>query len=522
MRFRSAFGVGLLTVACTGTIVAPPPQPPPEPPPPETCDVPAVLPGAPVPMRRLNRVHVEETVREVFGVTDSPSVSDERLFTYRSNISSPVDDTAVQGYFDFAERVAAQVPLTQCTRSGCLAWLLDDVGPRLFRRPLEGELRDRYTALFTRGVQASDAGVISGAQYVLEAMLQSPAFLYVDEPVNGEGRLDGYGVATRLALMFWGQNPDAALLAAAQRGDLDTEAGVRTQVRAMLADPRSAHGFEGFVTQWLELERLWQADARPDLVALGSPVLTALESEPVEVMRAAVLRGADLGELLTSSRTVTLPELQAHYGADIASTSGGETLLDPARRAGLFSLPGVMASMAHAGVTSPTVRGYTLLANVMCQPPSPPPAGVSVTLPPVTPGSTTRERLEQHFSDVSCASCHRAMDGMGFAFENYDPVGKWRDFDNGKPVDAHSEFTLAGKPISITGARELGEALAAQAAVRECFARQWTRYATGIPEPAAMRCYMKALGEQAAAPGSIESLIVALASSDYVRKGAAP
>jgi hypothetical protein len=342
--------------ACTGTIVTPPIQPPIEPPPPEACVVPDPLPGAPVPLRRLNRVHVEQTVSEVLGVTDALAVSDERLFTYRSNISTSVDDAAVQAYFEFTERVVARVDTRPCSSVlACQTWLFDDLGLRLFRRPLEGEQRARYLALFQQGF--NEGGLVSGAQWVLQAMLQSPAFLYLDEPTGADGRLDGYAVASRLALMLWGQNPDAALLAAARGGELDTPDGIRARVRTMLQDPRSAQGLHAFVTQWLELERLHHTDVRPDLVALGRPVLTALEQEPVEVARTAVLSRTNLAGLLTSTRTVTFPALATLYGPDILSSANGVTELDGARRTGLLSLPGVMASLSHAGVTSPTARG---------------------------------------------------------------------------------------------------------------------------------------------------------------------
>ena len=174
------------------------------------------------------------------------------------------------------------------------------------------------------------------------------------------------------------------------------------------------------------------------------------------------------------------------------------------------------------GVTSPTARGYAVLANVMCKPPSPPPAGVNTTVPPPSAGTTTRERLEAHFSNASCASCHKAMDGLGFAFEKFDPLGRYRIRDNGMPVNDHSEFKLGADTISITGAPDLAKVLSTRAEVRDCFARQWTRYATGIPEPAAMKCFMKDLGDKAAADRGLEALVVELAASDYVRKGAAP
>ncbi|MBL8916247.1 MAG: DUF1588 domain-containing protein [Archangium sp.] len=521
----------LILTACTGELIGPRPEVPPlvEPPPPEpeVCDVPNPLPAAVVPMRRLNRVHVEATVRDVLGVTDALAVPDERVFTYRSNISTSVDDNGVQAYFDFAERVTASptLALTACTRNGCLAWLLDDVAPRFFRRPLSADERTRYQTLFNAGVlqaMGSPTAVEEGARWVLQALLQSPTFLYVDEPLTDAGMLDGYGVATRLSLSLWGANPDTTLLAASGNGSLDTADGVRAQVRLMLEDPRSERGFNAFVSQWLELERLRQTDARPDLTALGEPLLHALETEPVLYVRTATLAGADLASLFSDSRTVSMPALVPHYGMDLVSTTGNTSSLDPSRRAGLLTLPGVMAAMSHAGVTSPTVRGYAVLANVMCTPPSPPPAGLNITLPPPSPGTTTRARLEAHFTDPGCAYCHRPMDGLGFTFEHLDELGRWRLLDNNLPIDDSADFPLGADQLTVQGPRQLADALSQRAEVRTCFAKQWMRYAAGTLEPASVKCFAVDLGSKGTGADGLERVITEFAASEYFRKGTAP
>ncbi len=491
---------------------------------PVVCDVPSPLPGATVPMRRLNREHVLFTVRDVLGVSEPLAVSDEHVFTYRSNISATVDDNGAQAYLDFAERVSTspELSLTGCTASACLSWLLDEVGLRLFRRPLEAEARARYTALYQAGVAqagAGDAGAREGARWVLQAFLQSPSFLYVDEPLV-DGRLDGYGVATRLALSLWSSNPDVALLEAAAAGELDTADGIRQRVHLMLNDARSERGFTAFVSQWLELERMRRPDARPDVVALGEPLIRELEQEPVLLVRRAVLEGASLEQLLTTSQTVTLPLLRAHYGADVLSVEGATTSLDPERRAGVLTLAGVMTAMSNAGITSPSVRGHALLTNVMCTPPPPPPDGVSLTLPPPQPGATTRQRMEAHFSDPSCGGCHRVMDGVGFSFEHIDPVGRWRLLDNGQPIDDAVEIPFGQERIPVHGPRALATLFSTRPEVHSCFARQWTRYALGALESAEVKCFPVELGRQVNQPGGLEALISELAASDYFRKGA--
>ena len=467
--------------------------------------------GAPLPLRRLNATHVERTVADVLGVSAKLSVTDERLFTYRSNVSAAIDSASARGYLDFAEAVVADADLARCASESCLDWLLDEVAYRLYRRPLDDDQRARYTALY-------ELGETDGARWVLEAMLQSPSFLYLDEVVGDDGYLDDYALASRMALALWGQNPDAALLALAEAGELSSEAQVRAAAESMLADPRAEEGVRDFVDQWLELHRLEDEDVRPDIAALGSDTVAALRDEPVRLVHALLGQGAGLRELLTSSQTVRLDPLQSIYGDDLASMTATSFALDPARRAGILSLPGVMAALAHAGKTSPTLRGFAVLSSFLCTPPPPPPVGVNVTLPDVGPDATARERLEAHFSSDGCSSCHRSMDGIGFAFERIDWLGRGRDQEKGQDIDDSSAFTLGDQPVEVKGAVELAGVLAQSDAVAECVAKQWARYATGLKENADAACLVQRLGEQLAGDDGLRAMMLTYLTSDWFRR----
>lgn len=243
-------------VACTGEIgdgVTPPPVG-------EQCTSTA-SPGAPVPMRRLTAVQVERSAKAVLGSSAPVTVDDETLFAFKSNISSSVDFVGARGYLDFAEATVAGADLSVCATATaeCSAWLFDDVGRRLFRRTLGEDERARYQALFDAGVV--EAGAPEGARWVLEAMLQSPTFLYLDEVVDADGYLDGVSMASRLAFTIWGSAPDAELLAKAEAGELASPDQIRAEAERMLADPRSAGGLTDFVDQWLKLSRLNDPDA---------------------------------------------------------------------------------------------------------------------------------------------------------------------------------------------------------------------------------------------------------------------
>ncbi|MEJ7732223.1 MAG: DUF1592 domain-containing protein [Polyangiaceae bacterium] len=485
---------------------------------PQSCTSTA-SPGAPVPMRRLTAVQVMRTVDEVLGVQVELDVSDERLFAFRSNISSSVDFVAARGYLDFAEAAVAASDLSPCVEAGeaCTTWLLDDVAERLFRRPLVDEERARYQTAFDAG--ALEDGPETGARWALEAMLQSPTLLYLDEVVDEDGYLDSYSMASRLALTLWGSNPDAELLDKARLGELATADQIRAAAETMLADPRSAGGLTDFVDQWLRLERLNDPDARPDLEALGAETLTALRAEPVQLMRMLVEEGADLDTLLTTPETVKSELLADLYAGDILETSGNKTTLDPARRAGILAMPGVMAALSHAGATSPTLRGYNILSNFLCTPPPPPPAGVNVTLPDIGPGKTTRERLEAHFNDPVCASCHGPMDGMGFAFEGIDWLGRSRDTEFDKPIDDTSEFPLDGEKVTVDGPDGLATVMANSPSVASCVVRQWASYGGGIPDKKEAACLVEHLAEDAQKPGGLRAMILGFVISDWYRRG---
>jgi hypothetical protein len=287
----------------------------------------------------------------------------------------------------------------------------------------------------------------------------------------------------------------------------------------MLADPRSVGGITDFVDQWLRLERLNDPDARPDLEALGPETIAAMREEPVQLVRLLLDQEGDVPTLLTTSETVLSPLLATIYGADILSSSDSTSDLDPARRAGVLSMPGVMAALSHAEGTSPTLRGYAVLANFLCTPPPPPPAGVDVTLPDIGEGKTTRERLEAHFSDPSCAVCHKPMDGMGFAFESIDWLGRSRDEEFGMPIDDTSTFPLDNVEITVEGPAGLADALADSPGVAKCMAQQWTSYGAGTPDKAETACLVEKLAADAQEPDGLRAMILGFVTSDWYRRG---
>jgi hypothetical protein len=461
-------------------------------------------------------------VKRVFGVTLQLDVEDERLLTFRSNIASPVDSSAVRTLQSFARAVAEQAEVA-CA-DNCEPWLLDEVAPGLFGHPLATDQRTLYTDLLAAGSEQD--GLEAGARWVIEALLQSPNFLYTDELSLAEGKLDGYSVASRLALSVWGETPDQALLQLAATGELATPAGVRAAATQILNDPRSGQGLGTFVDEWLDISRLAAADSRPDVAALGSETVSALQQEPGLFFADLLSQGGDLEQLMTSSQTLVSEGLADVYGADLLDTSGERWQLDPERRSGLLTLPGVLTALSHAERTSPTLRGRAVLAQLLCSPPSPPPAGVSVTLPEPTGNETTRQLMELHFSDPSCSSCHRQMDGIGFALERFDWLGRFRETENGEAIDDRGTLITrvpdspsgAGE-VEVKGAAELARVLLADPRLAQCVVQQWLQYATSVARREGAECLLQDLTATLSEADGLRNMLLDSFTSDWFLRG---
>ena len=530
----SARLVGLL---CIGLTACPAPDPDPVDtgdPEPQVCSLPEV--GAPIPLRRLTATQLEHVVADSLVFAIDYDVSDENLIGFDANTHSDMDSTTARTFLFAAEQVATQrapsaMAFEPCATGpddgACADWLLDTIGTPLFRRPLSADDRAPFHAVFDAGV--AEGGRAEGVRWLLEAMLQSPRFLYQVEFADEDGWLDGYSVASRLAFSLWGSGPfqvvlpgsepDVDLLALAEAGQFDTPEGIAEAVEWMMADPRFDRGMNDFTRQWMKLDTLGDADERPDLLRLPLPSRQALAREPSRFAAHQFRTDGTTLDLLTSNITPEEPDLAILYGDDALGSAGGLTELDPAQRGGLLTLPGVQAALSHAGVTSPSRRGAVVMANIICRPPSPPPDDVIPNLPPETEGKTTRERLELHFSDERCASCHETMDGIGFTYEGYGPYGESRELDNGFPVDTTGSFGLFGQQVEVEDAVELGAVLGDHPLIAECLARQWTRFTLSISDREDAECLVEDLGTLAH-DASLKEMMVALATSDWFRRAA--
>ena len=417
-------------------------------------------------------------------------------------------DVALADRADFEARFG-------CGDLACAEALVESLGAQAFRRPLEATTHARYLHLFEDAAIGEDPFRAAATQLVA-AMLQSPHFLYRLERSatpdgSGDVPLDGYEVASRLSYLLWNSMPDAALFAAAEADALRTQEDVDAQVDRMLADPRVADVLDDFHAQWLDTDA-WGELLRAERLAPG--IDAAMREETRSFIAAETTAGRGLRALLTSRRTFINADRAALYGGEAPAAEGfGPALLDPEERAGVLTHAGFLAHFRAFADPSPIRRGVHLHRRILCTERDPPPGDAELELPPPSPEArTNRERVEAHTASEGCQRCHAEINPVGFAFESFDAVGRWRDTDNGEPVDTAVRVPFrAARDIEVDGPVAMSEALAERPEAHRCYATWWLRYARGRAETREESCALDALGaasqnEDLGALGLLETL----------------
>jgi hypothetical protein len=449
-----------------------------------TCEVPEPVScderEAPRLLRRLTHAEYARSVADVLGVFVDPASlsSDPVVDGFRNDARAlVVTDLLADQYRSSAESIADQVDVADLVAcpvasgdAACASAMVEDLGLRLFRRPLTQADVDRYLGLWTE--VAADDGFEEGVRWVLVAFLQSPSFLYRSElgVQDGEGTftLTGWEAATALSFSIWGTTPDAQLLAAAGDGTLDTPDGVAAKATEMLADPRALSTAADLVEVWLDSAPLASVPRDGLSPELRSQMLQETRDLVFDVARA----DGTLADLMTSRTTFVGPELAAHYG--LGET--GEVTLDGVRYGGLLTQASVLTTHGRPSGSGPIQRGVLVRERLLCEDLPPPPSNLDVSPPEVDPSLSTREQFAEHAADPACAGCHDRIDPLGFAFEHYDELGRYRDTDGSHPID--DSGSLDGVPLA--GPFELADALVADPRFRTCFARTWRRHTTGV------------------------------------------
>ena len=359
-------------------------------------------------------------------------------------------------------------PRTLAEERTCAATILSRIARRAYRRPLTPADTGTLMSFFTAGRR--DAGSFdAGVQFALERLLVDPDFLLrVRRPVRrsfGEGgdRASDLEIASRLSFFLWNSIPDDRLLDLAEQGTLTRPDVLEQEVRRMLADPRAKGALvDNFAAQWLNLRRVHEVVVHPDSYPdFDDSLLDAFENETRLFLDSTLREDRSVLDLLRADYTFVNERLARHYGIPgiYGSRFRRVTLDDSTHRGGLLAHGSILATTSYPTRTSPVLRGKWLLDNIFGTPPPPPPPGVDTTLPEPKGGApppTIRERLAQHRTNPACASCHAAIDPVGFALENFDAIGGWRTIDeSGKAVDARGSL-VGGQTIDgLSGLRNV-------------------------------------------------------------------
>lgn len=320
---------------------------------------------------------------------------------------------------------------------------------RAFRRPVEDELLERYAG-YAAGRIENGESYEDALKAAVSAALASPRFLYLYEQ-GGDGleRLDDFELASRLSFFLWGSLPDEELLDAAAAGRLAGEEELSRQVDRMLDDVRLKRFCDSFAPQWLQLERIVSSvpdpELYPDFYFAKFRMSMHMMMEPLLLFETVLIEDRSILELIDSGFTYRSAALEQWYRDGTRPNKVPPTAvpfrriaLDSRREGGVVTNAAVMTMTSNPFRTQPVTRGAWLATVIFNDPPDPPPADV----PPLPEENfdeslTLRERFEEHRSNAACAGCHAKIDPLGFALENYDPVGVWRDvYDNGRGVDA--------------------------------------------------------------------------------------
>jgi hypothetical protein len=418
----------------------------------------------------------------------------------------PCKPTPSQGYGGSRQssRVSTGATAEASVRDAkCREQFVRAFGEKAFRRPLTDIEVRRYNELFAE--QAGKTGkFLEGARVVVEAMLQSPKFLF-HLTSGSDGALRDYAVANRLSYLLWDTMPDRGLLEVAARGELRTAEGLERIARGMLQDRRARQAADEFFSQWLRFDRMLTTAKDNRRFPSFSPELAAMMVQETKLLLGQLVwNDGNFMEAYTADYSFLNADLARLYG--LPEPAGEFELVKfPAdvRRAGILGQASFLASTAGPVETSPTARGMFVREHLLCQVVPNPPPGVNTTLPEPTVDAVRakRERMLEHVQNASCAGCHRLMDPIGFGLEKYDALGAWRDKelvdlggDEGPrrrtsvEVDINSVGEIAGLPNStFTDSRELGRVLASNPVCQECVVKQMFRYAFGRPEAPADR-----------------------------------
>ena len=485
-------------------------------------------------LRRLTHSQYNNTVRDLLGDFTRPADQfppEDFLHGFTNQVEGQsVPPLLAEAYTVAAEKLAANafrrgdehnlIPCKPASNqdAACRDRFIREFGLKVFRRPLADNEVSGYAALF--GSAAKEKGTfVAGAQVALEAMLQSPNFLFHLEEGPG-GRWRQYGIASRLSYFLWDTTPNEALLRAAGTGKLGGLGEIRATAEHMLDQAQAKRALENFLAQWMRFDRVLAAVRNErQYLDFSTTLLPVMTAETRYLFNHLVWNRRNFMEIVNADYTFLSARLAQHYGMPAPPDEFGMVQYPhDSSRAGVLGHASVLTLTGTPANTSPTSRGLFVREHLLCQTVPPPPPGVDTNLPAVTAERplTNKERLSVHLTNKSCASCHTLVDPIGLGFEKFDNIGRYREklvislpqqrdavtnerrqplvFELPLDTSAH----IQGIPnSSFSTPKELGAILANDPTCQRCIVKQVFRYATGRHEVESRQappgCYVRGI-----------------------------
>ena len=474
------------------------------------------------PYRRLTDLQYRNSVRHILGtdieiaiVPNTTKNKDFRTWSSNNQVSGTFE---AQRILEAGENIAVQIDTSNACSdndSACLQDLLLSYAERFYRRELSNSERKVFVDIFSEienPQQSFTMGMI--------VILSSPQFLYLDvqEGVNEEiPYLDDYSIASRLSYFLWNAPPDQQLLDLASKGKLHTKGQIQEQAIRMVESSKVLDTVVGFHEDWLDLYLLENIQRDATLYPLFyEGMISSMKTETRLFLSNVFWYGdANWDALFFEQSTHINQELATLYGIEQSSTDWKRVDVSE-ERAGLFQKSAFLTAHSYFAASSPVKRGHYILSEMLCIQ-SPIPVDVEMVLPDESQETPTiRERLQQHWTDASCASCHIHIDNLGFSFENYDAIGQWRDeWENGYPVDATGSFTYQ----AFDDSTEMLSIINSEQRAKGCYAQNWFSYAMGRPVVDGDICSLEGINQRFLEEGNVRKLLVDIATSDAFLMG---
>ena len=506
--------------------------------------------GGPLALRRITQDQYKTIIADVFGADIKiggrfePDIRKGGLLAVGTS-EITVTPAGFEQYDGMARTIAAQIvdeqhraQLLPCepVKAGaldeaCEKQIYAKIGRLLYRRPLTDEEVAARVAVAKAGTDRL-GDPWNGLAMSLAGLLESPNFLFRNEAAEpdpahpGQLRLTGYAKATRLAFFLWNSTPDDRLLTAAEKGDLHTDAGLAREVDRLLASPRVEASLRAFFTDMLRFDAFntltKDTQLLPKFVAAMAP--EAEEQTLRTITDHLLVQQADYRDLFTTRKTFLTHLLGTLYRVPVMVRDEWVPYEFPKDdpRAGILTQISFLALNSHPGRSSPTLRGKALREVLLYQKVPDPPGNVDFKIVQDVGNpqyKTARARLTAHVSDPTCAACHKIIDPIGLALENFDSAGEYRKTENGTPLDASGE--IDGKAFA--SARDLGQAIHDHPETPTCLTQRLYAYAVGREPGAGEQAFVGWLNARFAASGyKMPELMRRIATSDAFYRVAMP